>query len=157
MAPTRTKQTNFPLLVTVYETARTAEATLNALLAPISLSLPQWSILHDIDDHPGITGAAIARHGGVSPAAVTTMLQRLEAMGLISRRAPAHGRVVETYLTPAGHERLQAGDALVNVVEQRLCAIPAEGELAMILTTMQHCITALHGLARGDSEERAGA
>jgi DNA-binding MarR family transcriptional regulator len=156
MAANRTKTNTFPLLTTIYEVARVAEATLNVVLAPISLSTAQWSILHVIDEHPGIAGATIARQGRVSPAAVTTMLQRLEATGLIERHAQPHGRVMETYLTPSGRERLQAGDAIVKEVEQQLCAIPDECDLVQILTAMKQFITTLNALEKSDAEERGG-
>lgn len=151
-----TKKNQFPLLTTLYEAAQVGEATLNARLAPIGLSTAQWSILHVVGEHPGIAGATIARQGRVSPAAVTTMLQRLEATGLIERHAQPHGRVLETYLTPSGHERLQAGDAIVKEVEQQLCSIPDERDLVRILTTMKQFIMTLNALEKSDAEERGG-
>lgn len=155
IAANQTKTNTFPFLTTLYDVARVAEVTLNTVLAPIHLSTAQWSILHVIDEHPGIAGATIARQGSVSPAAVTTMLQRLEATGLIERHAQPHGRVMETYLTLSGRERLKAGDAIVKEVEQQLCAIFDEHDLVQVFTAMKQVITTLNVLKKSDAEERS--
>ncbi|GHP00457.1 hypothetical protein KSF_105040 [Reticulibacter mediterranei] len=149
-----TKKKSFPLLTILYETARQADAALQGVLAPVNLSTAQWSILHVIDEHPGIAGATIARQGKISPAAVTTMLQRLEATGLIERHAPSHGRAMETFLTSYGRECLQAGDAAVRHVEQLLWSLADERDLIQLLTIMELFITTLDALEKNNAEER---
>ncbi len=149
-----TKKQRFPLLTILYETSRQAHAALHGVLAPVNLSTEQWSILHIIDEHPGIAGATIARQGKISPAAVTTMLQRLEATGLIERHTPSHGRAMGTFLTSYGRECLQAGDTVVQDVEQFLWSLADERDLIQLQTIMERFVAALHALEQDDVEER---
>ncbi len=54
------------------------------------------------------SGIAIASALGLSPSAVTTVLDRLEARGFIERRASkADRRQIEVHLTRSGHRRAQ--------------------------------------------------
>ncbi len=66
----------------------------------------QWGPLLMIDQGLGSTAAEIARIGCVDTGAVTRMLDRLEAKGLVRRsKCPKDGRVVQLELTAEG-ERL---------------------------------------------------
>ncbi|QBD75524.1 MarR family transcriptional regulator [Ktedonosporobacter rubrisoli] len=149
---TGSKKDSLPLLSALHETARAVEAALNAVLAPINFSGAQWAILHLIDEHPGVAGAEIARQGKISPAAVTTMLKRLEATGMIERHAQTRGRIIETHLTAYGRERLLEADAIVKQVEQQLSALLGERELSRVLADMAQFMNTLNLLARSSTE-----
>jgi len=81
----------------------------------------QWGPLLMIDQGLGSTAAEIARIGCVDTGAVTRMLDRLEAKGLVRRsKCPKDGRVVQLELTDEG---------------QRLCRLIPFG-LARVLNSM---------------------
>ncbi len=81
----------------------------------------QWGPLLMIDQGLGSTAAEIARIGCVDTGAVTRMLDRLEAKGLVRRsKCPKDGRVVQLELTDEG---------------RRLCALIPFG-LARVLNSM---------------------
>lgn len=107
-------------IVNLFQANAAFEAALEAALSPLGLSIPQWGTLRIVREHPGVSGAEIARFAFVTPQAVATMLQRLEQAGLIARRSPARGRVVETHLTPRGEELLRKGDRIASEIEARL-------------------------------------
>jgi DNA-binding MarR family transcriptional regulator len=59
-----------------------------------------------IDQRPGLTAGEVAVALGLSPGAVTTVLDRLEARGLVARsRDPADRRRVTLELTPEAKRR----------------------------------------------------
>lgn len=71
---------------------------------PVAASLPHtWRrCLLFIDDTPGITPSRLAADLGVTPAAVSPLLRRLEADVLVVRTSDPHdGRSVRLALTPA--------------------------------------------------------
>jgi DNA-binding MarR family transcriptional regulator len=90
-------------------------------MAEHDLTGVQWGPLLMIDQGLGSTAAEIARIGCVDTGAVTRMLDRLEAKGLVRRsKCPKDGRVVQLELTDEG---------------QRLCRLIPFG-LARVLNSM---------------------
>ena len=131
------------LLSKLYHFGKLIDATLSLELAPLGLSAAQWGVLGHIRGQPGIAGASIARAAQVSPAAITTMLQRLEHAGLVERRALPQGRIVETYLTPEGQALVQEADRVVARVEARVQAAFATDETQRLFDDLQRVATAL--------------
>jgi len=85
------------------------ERAIDAEMAEHDLTSVQWSPLLMLHYGLGSTAAELARNGCVDTGAMTRMLDRLEAKGLVARaRCPKDRRVVQLELTPEG---------------QRLCAL----------------------------------
>jgi DNA-binding MarR family transcriptional regulator len=97
------------------------ERAVDAEMAEHDLTGVQWGPLLMIDQGLGSTAAEIARIGCVDTGAVTRMLDRLEAKGLVRRsKCPKDGRVVQLELTAEG---------------QRLCRLIPYG-LARVLNSL---------------------
>lgn len=111
---------NYQKLVNLYRTHAAIEDAFGAALGSFGLSSPQWETLRILREHPGASGADIARFVKVTPQAVATMLQRLEKSDLITRRSSAQGRVIEAYLTSQGEALLQEGDRVADAVQTRV-------------------------------------
>jgi DNA-binding MarR family transcriptional regulator len=111
---------NYRKILNIYRASAIVEVVLDAALAPLGLSSAQWGTLRIVHEHPGASGADIARFAFVTPQAVATMLQRLEQAGLITRRPSSRGRVVETHLTPHGKALLQKSECIADKVEAQL-------------------------------------
>ena len=109
--------TNYPKILNLYRATAVLEVVLDAALSSLGLSAAQWGTLRIVREHPGASGADIARLAFVTPQAVTTMLQRLEQAQLITRRRSSRGRVVETHLTPHGEALLSQGDRIAEKIE----------------------------------------
>jgi DNA-binding MarR family transcriptional regulator len=92
-------------------------------LAPLGLSLPEYTVLSRLDREPGISGAEMARRTLVSPQAINEMIASLERRALIERNVdPAHGRILQMRLTPAGSRTLESACTQVDAVESELLA-----------------------------------
>jgi DNA-binding MarR family transcriptional regulator len=78
-------------------------------LAPLGITGGQAALLHLIRRHPGICVRELARLEGVSAAAMSTALTRLEAAGLLRRtRSHADRRRVGLELTDDGQRVLRS-------------------------------------------------
>ena len=78
-------------------------------LAPLGITGGQAALLHLIRRHPGIGVRELARLEGVSAAAMSTALTRLEAAGLLRRtRSHADRRRVGLELTDDGQRVLRS-------------------------------------------------
>ncbi|NJL22430.1 MAG: MarR family transcriptional regulator [Leptolyngbyaceae cyanobacterium SM1_3_5] len=134
-----------------YQTVLNMEQTMLALnaafetaLSEFGLGLAQWDTLRQLRDHPGASGAEIARLVKVTPQAVATMLQRLEKAQLITRREAATGRVVKTYLTPQSELLLQKGEQIAEQIEARAFSAFSAEEKEQFNHHLHQCIASLN-------------
>jgi MarR family transcriptional regulator, organic hydroperoxide resistance regulator len=73
------------------------------LLAEHGLHVGQEMVLVELWQDDGLRGGELAERLGVEPPTVTKMLRRLEACGLVGRRAdPEDARSLRVYLTEQG-------------------------------------------------------
>ncbi|MCX4553524.1 MarR family transcriptional regulator [Streptomyces sp. NBC_01387] len=133
-------------MTALYQAGRAVDAAVNAAFAPIGLSASQWAVLCLIDEQPGIAGAEIARRSDVSPAAVTTMLGRLQAAGLAERRSQPRGRIVGTFLTESGRRQLREGNIVAREVERELTEPLGRESLARVLEDLNSFVSTLNSL-----------
>jgi len=82
---------------------RAHRAYVGELLSAHGLHVGQDMVLVELWRDDGLRGGEIAERLGVEPPTVTKMLRRLEACGLVERRAdPQDARSLRVYLTPRG-------------------------------------------------------
>jgi DNA-binding MarR family transcriptional regulator len=102
--------------------------------------VPQYSALYLIDQSPGISGAALARHSLVTAQTMATVLRNLGTLGLIDRRAHAwHRNVVETTLTDAGKRALAIADDAASEIERRLAEHFSPAERDTLRDLLRRC------------------
>src|SRR5438094_566466 len=78
-------------------------------LAPLGITGGQAALLHTVRSNPGIGVRELARREGISAAAMSTALTRLETAGLLARsRTGPDRRRVGLELTEAGHRVLRS-------------------------------------------------
>jgi DNA-binding MarR family transcriptional regulator len=131
---------SYQKLLSLYRTYASVEAAFEAALAPLGLSSAQWDILRCLREHPGASGADIARSAKVTPQAVATMLQRLEKAKLILRCASERGRVVEAYLTAQGEVLLKQGDRIAEQIEAQVFTKFTQDEKEQFNQLLLRCI-----------------
>lgn len=77
------------------------------------LTIPQIVVLKAVSDQGALTTAAISKQADLSPATTVTILDKLEAKGLITRiRSTSDRRTVQAKLTEAGAQTLKAAPSL---------------------------------------------
>jgi DNA-binding MarR family transcriptional regulator len=90
-------------------------------LAPAGLSVPQYTALSVFRAHGSLSNAQLATRTMISPQSANEMVKQMEAKGWIARTPdPAHGRIIQISLTPAGEAVLAECDARVAQVERTM-------------------------------------
>jgi DNA-binding MarR family transcriptional regulator len=101
------------------------------------VSASQLGVMNRLADHPGLSGAELARLMLTTSQAAQLMLATLERKGLVRRAPdPNHGRIVRSRLTAKGRRVVEACRPVVWDMEARLGAgldADARQELADLL------------------------
>lgn len=79
--------------------------TVNEAISEHGVSTAQIGVLRQLANEPGLSGAELARRLLISPQGVQLALTALERQGLVERKQnPAHGRILQAFLTDKGRE-----------------------------------------------------
>lgn len=118
--------------------------SMDAALKELDVTTPQYAALSVLAEEPGISNATLARRSFVTPQTMNQILVRLEAAGLVERRAhPEHGRVLQAYLTGEGERLRQECARRADAVERRMVAGLSEDERLAFLESLRECSAAL--------------
>lgn len=113
-------------------------------IKPSGLTLPQYVALAELDRHPGVTAAALARACLVTPQAMTVALTSMQEQGLIERSPhPRHHNVLEVRLTDVGRQALDAARRRAEPVEQRIAHEFSAEELISLRSMLVRFIEAV--------------
>lgn len=97
---------------------------IDADLAAVGLTSPQFLVLNLLHAYPGISGAELARVAELTPQTVNLVVRRLEERGLVRRAQHAtHGRVLTLELSAQGVAELTHCKRLADRTEERILAL----------------------------------
>lgn len=105
-------------------------------VGPIALTPPQHNVLSAVHARPGSHQTEISRMVGYDRATVGAVLAGLEARALVRRDGSSEDRRLKTLkLTPRGKQLLQASNAAMERINERIVAplAPRERELFIAL------------------------
>ncbi|BBZ23631.1 MarR family winged helix-turn-helix transcriptional regulator [Mycolicibacter hiberniae] len=120
-----------PLGYLLYRASSALRPQVTAVLGPLGLTLPEFACMRMLSLRPGLSSAELARHAGVTPQAMNTVLHRLENRGAVSRPdSVPFGRALPATLTEAGQDLLTEAQQAVRVADGRV--------LAALSTSEQH-------------------
>jgi DNA-binding MarR family transcriptional regulator len=113
-------------------------------LAPLGLTLAEYTALSVLSTRSGLSNAQLARRTLITPQSMNEVLGRLAERGLLARSTdPAHRRVIRTELTRAGVDVLAVADRAVDAVEQRMLRALDGGEHDRLVAALAACVTGL--------------
>jgi DNA-binding MarR family transcriptional regulator len=118
-------------------------------LAPIGLTVPQYTALSVFRAHGSLSNAQLATRTMISPQSANEMVKQMEGKGWIERRPdPGHGRIIQISLTASGEEVLRAGDVRVLEVENIMFSDLGAEERAQLQVQLRAAVRALstHGI-----------
>ena len=126
-----------------------AQAALNAQMTRAlhrhGVTLAQFAALTALAEEPGLSNAELARRAFITPQSMNENLRELEQRTWVTRsHHPTHGRIRQTELTEQGRTTLQACDATVTLIEQRMLAELDPGQRRQLATALRTCIAALN-------------
>lgn len=130
------------LLVALRKVIRAIDMRSKQLSREVGLTGPQLIVLQEVGKRPGVMVKQIAESINLSPATVTSILDRMEARTLISRiRSTEDKRRVGVFLTESGKEALdKAPLPLQEHFVNRFSALE-EWEKSQMVATMQRIAT----------------
>jgi len=130
------------LLVALRKVIRAIDIRSKELSRDVGLTGPQLIVLQQVGKHPGVMVKEIAQNITLSPATVTSILDRMESRGQINRvRSTQDKRKVGVFLTDAGQLLLdKAPLPLQEHFLNRFNAIE-EWEQSQMVATMQRIAT----------------
>jgi DNA-binding MarR family transcriptional regulator len=120
---------------------------IESLMRPLGLTTHQYTALSVLARHPGLSSAQLARRSFVSPQAANSIVGTMERKGLIVREAdPLNRRILRMSLTEAGEKVLQAGDQLLDELEDRMFTGLRSAEIGRFTVMLESCLNALTGV-----------
>lgn len=108
------------------EAHRTA---MEAALRPLGVTPSQYGALSQVDRHPGLSAAQLARLNYVKPQSAHEVVGQLERAGLVRREPhPEIGRVLPIRLTSEGSELLERCEQRAQEIQDQMLTdlTPAE-------------------------------
>jgi DNA-binding MarR family transcriptional regulator len=90
-------------------------------LSCINLTTPQYAVLSQLREYPGLSNAELARKSFVTPQTMNLIVQNLEER-LLVKRTPSknNGKILNTEVTETGFMILEKANALVFEVEEEI-------------------------------------
>ncbi|KAA1431141.1 MarR family winged helix-turn-helix transcriptional regulator [Mycolicibacter arupensis] len=118
-----------PLGYLLYRVSSALRPQVTAVLGPLGLTLPEFVCMRVLSLRPGLSSAELARHAGVTPQAMNTVLHRLEGRGAVSRpdTVPS-GRALPATLTAPGRDLLSQAEEAVRIADGRVLAALSAAE-----------------------------
>jgi DNA-binding MarR family transcriptional regulator len=137
-------------LVTLRRILHVTDTNARALARRTGLTQAQMIVLEIVAEDDRSTPKEIARRSGVSQATITSLIDKLEARGLVTRRRSEQDRrLIRVTATEAGHTLLaNAPNPLYAAFGTRFAALP-EWEQLMLLAALER----LSGLMNADAVE----
>ena len=115
---------------------------LDAILKPLGLTFPRYEalVLLTFSSRGSLPLGKMGERLQVHPTSVTSIVRRLEAAGLVARRAhPDDGRAVLAEITPAGRELVEVATAALVDADFALGSLSDDelGTLSALLTPVR--------------------
>ncbi len=131
------------------------EAEMNARLASAGLRPGDHEVLVNLLSAPGLTQRELARRCFVTKSGVSMLLTRMEADGLVVRRAdPNDARVRLLTLTKRGETLAKKAAAVQVAVVGAMASVLTDEELAKVQDVMLRVSARLEALGREDDATR---
>ncbi|MBN2039820.1 MAG: MarR family transcriptional regulator [Spirochaetes bacterium] len=87
----------------------------------LKLTTPQYSALNQLEEHPGLSNAELARKSFLTPQTMNQIILTLEKKNCIERsKHPVNARIQEIYLSDKGKQILHEAHTIVSNVEENL-------------------------------------
>jgi DNA-binding MarR family transcriptional regulator len=128
---------------------------LEAALAPLGISVPEYTALSVLGSGRELSSAQLARRTFVTAQAMNPIVLELARRNLIARHTdPDHGRIQRLKLTDRGSKILSECDRCCTRVEQRVFDALTRTELTTLRATLAKCLSPAGGAhaARAERE-----
>ncbi len=123
--------------------------SMDELLEPIGLTVPQYNVLSAVELQPGISNAALARGAFVTAQSMQGIVANLERLGLLCRKPhPTHGRIRQSELTEKGDVMLAKAHKLLIGVEEAMTSGFKKEEVEALGSLLHRCAENMHAVTQ---------
>lgn len=130
------------------QAAAALRGSMESALAPLGLTVSQYSCLELLRQRPGLSASDLARGTFVTRQSMQTLLQGLQERQLLARSdRPERGRSLPTELTSDGLLAVEEASRVVAGVEGRMLAGLTPAARRQLLDALASCVAALAGEA----------
>jgi DNA-binding MarR family transcriptional regulator len=121
--------------------------SMDELLEPTGLTVPQYNVLSAVQLQPGISNAALARGAFVTAQSMQGIVANLERIGLLRRKPhPTHGRIRQSELTEKGDVVLEKAHKLLIGVEEAMTSGFKKEEIEALRSLLHRCAKNMHAV-----------
>jgi DNA-binding MarR family transcriptional regulator len=121
--------------------------SMDELLEPIGLTVPQYNVLSAVQLQPGISNAALARGAFVTAQSMQGIVANLERLGLLRRKPhPTHGRIRQSELTEKGDVVLAKAHKVLIGVEEAMTSGFKKEEIEALRSLLHRCAENMHAV-----------
>ena len=153
----RKRSGEFRLGFLIHDVSRLRRTLFDREMRPLGVTHAQWWTLAQLSrgGSAGMAQAELARLLGLGKVAVSGMVERLEAAGLVERRPdPANGRIKRVLMTPRGRETIDRMRRIGRAVN----AAVFDGLTSEQIATTEHALATLRrnitrALGNGDGHD----
>src|SRR5919201_1472306 len=112
--------------------------------AELGLTLPQYAVLYNLAETPGLSSAELARRSFVTPQTMNEVIQLLERDGLVARpQHRVHGRIGQPDRTAGGGAKLAAANRRTDAIEKKMVASLTPVQREQLSSWLRQCVTNL--------------
>jgi len=136
----------------VWDVARLWRVAVDRALKPLGVTRSQYSVIAVLARRDGMTQTALAAELELTKVAVGGLLERMEAVSLVERRADgSDARVRRVHLTSKGKHIIQRIRELVDPVEAEMLTPVGDDELAGTIQTLGLIKRTLRAIGDGEA------
>ena len=137
----------------IHDVSRLRRIVVDRALKPLGLTRSQWWVLAFLSRRDGMTQTALAADLDLTKVAIGGLVDRMEAVGLVERRADKRdARARRIFLTRAGQRLISKIRDHVNVVEADILSTVSEPELDQAAAVLLKIKGRLLAMAEPDEE-----
>ena len=122
----------------IKEAQQTIRNKMDKDLAELGLTTPQYSVLSELEEFPGLSSADLARKSFVTPQTMNLIVQKLEERQLVRRyESKTHGKIISTEITAEGAELLALAHQRVREVQAQIFGSLSAEEVATLSSLLK--------------------
>ena len=140
----------------IHDVSRLRRVVVDRALKPLGVTRSQWWLLAFLSRRDGMTQTALAADLDLSKVAIGGLVDRVEALGYVERRADkTDGRARRVFLTKSGARMVSVIRDNVQQVEQEIVSNLTDAEMGQAATTLAKLKKALLTMAGGEDDSEA--
>lgn len=138
----------------IHDVSRLRRVAVDRALKPLGITRAQWWVLAFLSRRDGMTQTALAADLDLTKVAIGGLLDRMEAVGFVERRADQNdGRARRVYLTRAGARMVSSIRQNVETVELEILSRIPDAALEQAAETLRTLKETLLDILGSDAED----